>query len=303
MTIQIRNARDERDVRGALQIYLDDDAAWRLHRYGEAAPLTEAEIEDEFEYWWNIYDSAPDGFFVAEDDERALIVGIASSVRRPPQWMLTNFFVHPDYKGHGLGHQLLQRAHAVRDGCDRFCVHASDDPAAQALYMRFGMYPQPHSTQFTGQIEQRLDVPDHLKLEKVSALNALDTIAALDRSALGFERVVDHRFWAEHGLYYLVRAKQDLLGYFRVGQSPSQVSDIGPVVVTEDRWMGDVLQAVLAVAQTVSNRQRLLVPGANTTAIAKLLAWGYRCHDVELLMSSAPLPGLPRVLFQDTDLL
>ncbi len=303
MTVRIRNARNEQDVRGAMQLALDDDLRWRWQRYGTATPLAQAEVEQIFQFWWGIYQSTPEGFMVAEDDERGLIVGVAAAVRRPPQWMLTNFYVHPDYRGRGIGHQLLTCACAVREGCDRFCLHASDDPAAQALYLRFGLYPQPHSIKFTGHAWQKLDVPAHLKLEEVSPLEALDVINPLDRSALGYERVVDHRYWMRFGSYFLVRRGQDLFGYFRIGRLPGNKSDIGPLVVAEDQSMGDVLQAALAVAQSRSEQQSLLVPGANQTAIARLLEYGYRCHDVELLMSSVPMPGLSHVVFQDTDLL
>jgi GNAT superfamily N-acetyltransferase len=303
MTIQIRKARDEQDVRSAMQLSLDDDMRWRLQRYGAASPLAQTEVEQIFQFWWGIYQSTPEGFMVAEDDERGLIVGVAAAVRRPPQWMLTNFYVHPDYQGRGIGHRLLTCAYAVQEGCDRFCLHASDDPAAQALYLRFGMYPQPHSIEFVGRAKQKLVVPHHLELEEVSYFEVLDAINALDCSALGYERVVDHRYWMRFGSYFLVRSGQNLLGYFRVGRLPGNESDVGPLVVAEDQSMGNVLQAALAIAQSRSEQQSLLVPGANKTAIALLFDYGYRCHDVELLMSSVPMPGLPRVVFQDTDLL
>lgn len=303
MTIKIRTALNERDVRGAMQLYLDDDLRWRLQRYGEASPNTADEVEQDFQFWRGIYQSTPEGFFVAEDDERGLIVGVASAVRRPPQWMLTNFYVHPDYKGRGIGHQLLTCAYAVQEGCDRFCLHASHDPAAQALYLRFGMYPQPHSIEFAGHARQQLNVPSQLELEEISPPEALDVINVLDQSALGYQRVVDHQYWMRFGSYFLVREGSNLLGYFRIGRLPGNESDVGPLVVTEERAMDDVLQAALALAQTGSEQQSLLVPGANKTAIARLFEYGYRCRDVELLMSNVPMPGLSRVIFQDTDLL
>jgi GNAT superfamily N-acetyltransferase len=303
MTIRIRTALNEQDVRGAMQLSLDDDLQWRQMRYGEASPLSAEEIEQNFQYWWGFYQSTPEGFFIAEDDAHGLIVGVAAAVRRPPQWMLTNFFVQPDYKGRGIGHQLLTCAYAVQEGCERFCLHASDDPAAQALYLRLGLYPQPHSTEFRGHARGQLEMPGHLQLEEVSPLEVLDVINALDQTALGYQRVVDHQYWMRFGSYFLARNESNLLGYFRVGRQPGNESDVGPLIVADEQSMGDVLQAALAIAQSQSAQQSLLVPGANKTAIARLFDYGYRCHDVELLMSSVPLPGLSRVVFQDTDLL
>src|SRR5882672_5344192 len=113
-------------VRAALNLYIEDEDREHGWRPGEP-PIqhTETEVERDFRHWLGIYESTPEGFIVAEDEDTGQIVGVATAVRRPPQWMLANFYVHADYQGRGIGRQMLEQAYAAREGCDRFCVHAS----------------------------------------------------------------------------------------------------------------------------------------------------------------------------------
>jgi hypothetical protein len=50
-------------------------------------------------------------------------------------------------------------------------------------------------------------------------------------------------------------------------------------------------------------QHEVFVPGANRIAIAYLFNRGYRVDELNLLLSSHPMPGLAQVIFHDTDLL
>src|SRR5262245_48364526 len=178
MAVQIHPITGSHGVRAAQNLYLADEDRLRALAFpGQPLiPRSEIQLEREYRHWIGVYESTPEGFIVAEDDETGQIVGVASAVRRPPQWILANFYVDPAYQGRGIGRRMLECAFEVREGCDRFCVHASSEPAAQTLYMKFGMYPQPYSIIFKGQMKHNMGKPKHVNLQKVEAHNIIEEI-------------------------------------------------------------------------------------------------------------------------------
>src|SRR5258708_3844230 len=217
-----RTAANEQEVAQALNVYRANEPPWES-----------AHAEQTLEQWLAAYISCPEGFWIAEDEQSHQIVGVAAAIRRPPQWLLTNFFVHPDYHGQGIGKVLLARAIAVCEGCDRFTVHASQHPSAQRLYMQHGMYPLPYSIKFKGQPQSRLSLPPGLTVEACSPGNILPILNSFDLSALGYTRAVDHQWWTKHGSYFLVKAEDQTVGYFGV----SSWGIVGPLVVADVSWM------------------------------------------------------------------
>lgn len=296
MAIYFDTARDENDVRQAMELYIAD-----LNLTEEL--FTAQEIEHEFRHWLGLYHSTPEGFLVARDHDR--VVGVAAVVLRPPQWMLTNFFVDPHYHGQGIGRELLNRVLAIRQNVTRFCLHASTHAHAQMLYLKAGLYPRPHSTWLQLEVEriQKLEIPRSPDMNsiKVALNDIIEPINAWDRQLLCFEREVDHRWWSAYSDYYLLEKNGTKVGYFKVTND----GHIGPLVVEQPEFMADALDlAILASKQTVkSSRQRVLIPGDNNIAIERLLHYGYRFAGAELLLSSHSMPNLSRTIFHDTDLL
>jgi GNAT superfamily N-acetyltransferase len=280
----IRAAANEREIEQAIQnFWLNDpplDAAGAL------------------EHWLRLFADWPDGFFIALDDVSQQIVGVASAAIHRPQWILTNFFVHPDYHGQGIGRALFSRALAWREGCTRFAVHASQHPSAQRLYMGAGMFPQPYSIVFKGRSMHSPPAERQLIAKSCAPLNALSILNALDLNAFGFTREMDHTWWAKQGSYFLATWGKETIGYFRV----SAHGIIGPLVVVDSDWMADTLALAIRVLMDLSTVEHtIFVPGANTAAIAYLLLHGYRYDALDLLLSSQPMPKFANVIFHDTD--
>jgi GNAT superfamily N-acetyltransferase len=281
MTFSIRPAENKHEIELAIQNYWindpPDDAASAL------------------EFWFGLFADWPEGFFLALDEDSGQIVGVASAAIHPPQWTLTNFFVHPAYHGQGVGRALFSRAFTWREGCIRSLVHASQHPSAQRLYMGAGMFPQPYSIVFEG---KTAPAPTVLTAEAIAPLESLTILNALDLNAFRFTREIDHRYWGQTGHYFLVNFGSETVGYFCVATN----GIIGPLVVAEPRWMIDALSlATQKIATLTDHDHRLFVPGANTTATAYLLSHGYRYIELELLLSSEPMPGFANVIFHDTD--
>jgi GNAT superfamily N-acetyltransferase len=300
MTIYFDTARDESDVRQALELYIaDENRELGLTREQRSS----LEIEDEFRHWMGIYRSTPEGFMVARDNRK--IIGVAAVALRPPQWMLTNFFVDPQYHGQGVGRELFRRALVMRHSATRFCLHASTHPNAQMLYLKSGLYPRPHSTwlQLEGERVQKLEISESTDLisSREALPEVLDRVNTWDRQLIGFEREVDHLWWSTTSDYYLLTQRNTDVGYFKISNN----GHIGPLVVKYPELMPAALDLALLAAkkQTLSSRQRLLIPGENSVALHWLLNYGYRFDGVELLLSSEPLPYLSHIIFHDTDLL
>ena len=87
-------------------------------------------------------DTDPGGSWVGEDDSG--IAGFATSVVRERLWILVTFAVRPGSQGHGIGRQLMTRAEAYGQRCDRGLLAASDDALALRRYHTagFALHPQ-----------------------------------------------------------------------------------------------------------------------------------------------------------------
>jgi GNAT superfamily N-acetyltransferase len=283
----IRTAANEQEIQRAVEVYFANEPT-----------LTSADKEGVIAHWLVLYTDCPEGFWLAEIEATREIVGVASATRRPPQWLLANFYVLPTYHGQGIGRLLLSKSFATYKDCERFAVHASLHHSAQSLYMQFGMYPLPYSIHFKGSPQNHLVSPTVLTAEDRPINDLFQSLDALDREALGFTRAMDHKRWAKHGSYFLAKAEDQIIAYFRV--SPER--RIGPLVVSNVRWMPAALDlAIYKQWELFPGDQEIFIPGTNTTALAYLLAHDFHFQELHLLLSSHPMPGLAQVVFHDMD--
>ena len=283
----IRNAANAQEIERAIETYWINDP-----------PANSAQAASDLEHWLGLFEDWPDGFFIAVDDQSQQIIGVASAALHPPQWTLTNFFVHPDYHGQGIGRALFSQALAWNEGCTCYAVHASQHPSAQRLYMGAGMYPQPYSIVFKGAPDVPTEAKSLLTAEPCSPIDELPMLNVLDQRAFGFAREIDHRWWAKNGSYFLIKSGDEIVGSFR----GSSDGIIGPLVTSNAHWMPAALDLAIQEQMKLSDGEHtLFVPGANTAAIEYLLERGYHYVELELLLSSHPMPGLDKVIFHDTD--
>jgi GNAT superfamily N-acetyltransferase len=217
--------------------------------------------------------------FVAEVDGR--VVGYSAAWVREATWFLGGLFVDPGHQGRGIGRRLLELALAGAPA-RRTTISDAIQPVSNALYAGYGLLPTTPILTFTG--TPTVDAPSDLVASEPTA----DTLALLDRDAYGFDRAVDHAFWAAEATPTLWLRNGEPVAYsYRWPRGR-----IGPLGGRDEASAAAALQAELA-------RQpgpRVEIPGTCRSLVRVALAAGLRLASPPglLLLSDAVEP--PRSL-------
>jgi len=125
--------------------------------------------------------------FVAEADGR--VVGYSAAFVREDFAFLAALFIDPAHQGSGVGRRLMELA---LHGAPKRQATISDSiqPVSNALYAKHGLFPATPILAFQG--PARLAVTSDLDAADVTP----GALAMLDRDAYGFDRSIDHAFWA-----------------------------------------------------------------------------------------------------------
>jgi len=223
----------------------------------------------------------PDGFWVAEVDGG--LVGFGIAVQREHVWYLAALHVRPAYQSRGVGAEIIRRALAAAAPGSLLTVGAeARNPASNALYGRFEMFPETPLLELSGPATPG---PTDLLERGVPGILRL---AAIDRAILGVARPEDHEFWASvpglHGFSVIRDAGP--VGYAYVQADGA----IGPVAVLDPADLGDAVDASIAVAAGLgATTARVRIPGVARETVSRLLARGWRYGDsVTLVLTSGP---------------
>jgi GNAT superfamily N-acetyltransferase len=122
---------------------------------------------------------------VAETDD-GVVVGYASAVTIDRWRHVTDLFVHPGSRDHGIGAALLE---AALDGADAATAFSSEDPRALPLFLRAGLRALWPNLYLEGR-PGRLPDPE-LEVRLVAA----DEAAAAELDVSGRDRSRDHEYW------------------------------------------------------------------------------------------------------------
>jgi GNAT superfamily N-acetyltransferase len=241
----------------------------------------------------------PDCSWVAEIN--GIVVGYAQGFVRGDIWSLAQLFVLPEVHASGVGTQLLRRARASGEerGARTFYVLASTSPAAQAIYMREGMFATAIGYRVSGPVEALRALPEPAGNRKrvVDCSGWQDRIAELDREVWGAERRDDHgallagyAAYSDHASFALTEDGR-LVGY---GYAMDD-GYFGPVaaITPEDqlpllRMAGDWL------ADHEIGPAWSYVLSTNTVVLGTLLRAGWQATPTSFLMCSRPFGQLDR---------
>jgi GNAT superfamily N-acetyltransferase len=216
---------------------------------------------------------------VAVDDGR--LVAYAAAIARGDSWFLCSLFVRPDAQGRGVGTALLDSVWG--DGyAQRRTLTDAIQPVSNGLYSRRGLVPATPALHLGGRPTAS---PDR-------ALEAAEpdpeALRALDLAGYGFDRAVDHAYWARHGRRTLWLRRGEPTAYTYV----SSGGRIGPLAGATPDDAAAALTSELARLDEAS----LVVPGSSAAVVAAATACGLRFVRVPgLLLLSAGTPA-PRSL-------
>jgi GNAT superfamily N-acetyltransferase len=284
------------DSRTTYDIFLE--AAADLARTRGWTPTTRpAEPPERFmAFRANVLRHDPDGFWVAEAD--GAVVGFGVAVQREHVWYLAALHVRPAYQSRGIGAEIIRRSLAAARPGSLLTVGAdARNPVSNALYGRFGMFPEAALMEMAGPA-----TPGPTDILRSGIPSASD-LASIDRATLDVARPADHAFWASVSTLHAFTVIRDgrSAGYAYVQADGA----IGPVAVLDPADLAPAVEAAIAVAARLgAATARIRIPGVARDAVAQLLARGWRYGDaVTLVLTSAPWGHWDRYVTSGADAL
>jgi GNAT superfamily N-acetyltransferase len=214
--------------------------------------------------------------FVAEKQGR--VVGFAAALVRGDWWYFSALFIDPAYQGRGVGRRLLE---LVWDGehARRATITEAIQPISTGLYASRGLLPVTPVLGFTGQ--PAIEVSDPLE----PATPTSEALRAIDLAAYGFDRAVDHTFWALTSARATVWLRAGEPCAYSYGGGPFYRGGlIGPVAGRDAASAAHALRAELA--SSAGQDIRVDIPGTATLLVQTAVDAGLRLTDPGLLLLS-----------------
>jgi len=235
----------------------------------------------------------PKGFHVAERNGR--VVAFASTILRGNTHFLSMFWVLPTLQSHGIGRRLLTRAFerpnppvkAVR------CVFASLDTRAQALYLKFGMYPRGMFYLIKGAPKPSPRPRLAVHLEPIGEVGKtsremLAIAARFDRTFRTTRRDPDLRYVMSlpGARFFVARARGSIIGYAVLNEK----GRLGPAGVIDPRYSAGLAWATLEAARKMRVEDMIIqVPGVNAGALETFFRAGLKTQFFGAWMSAKPI--------------
>jgi GNAT superfamily N-acetyltransferase len=255
------------DVPAMLEVFFHAIEDLESQRGRPPQPRYAAPLEMHFEH---LLATDPGSCYVADDHERVVAFGIV--MRRGTEAFLSFLFVEPRWQRRGIGRALFDACVVgAGEGIERLSTCAeANQPVSTGLYARMGLVPRTPLYLLRGELpdEGLPTLPDGIGRLPVRA----ETVAALDRSLLGYERPQDHALWARERTGALFTDETGaVLGYGYAHPS----GRIGPVAALDPAYLPGFVGYLVRLTQVLEGRQ-LVVPGPAASLLVPLLQAGLR---------------------------
>jgi hypothetical protein len=229
-------------------------------------------------------------FYVAEVD--GALAAICHAVVRDELWFLSGFWALPLHQHRRIGSELLKlvREEGARVGTRIFFTWSSVDLAAMASYMKMDMLPGYQILTFAGRpLDHTTPQAPKVEVEPLS----LTVATAIDKRIRGTAREADHRFWQEEARF---QGRQLVVDGIAQGYFYLNGGTIGPAAWVIEDAAPALLATATREAAANSAEVRLMIPGANHTAIRFALGSGLRLTAFSHLLTSAPFGRMEQYL-------
>ena len=280
----------EEDLERTYEIFLETSQDLN-RRHGRSADLTSSVPRVRaLAFRSNVLRLDPERFWVAESGGD--LVGFGVATQRGRVWYLAALHVIPGFQSQGAGGELLRRCLAASaKGSIYTVVTDSINPVSNALYGKYGMFPQTALVTLEGPTSGPAGSSD-LSLEKLkTGTGGPDRFEAADVAVLGYRRPEDHALWDRvSDLHGFVVRRSGPAGYLYVSES----GVLGPVAVFRPEDLAPTLDLGIVVAGELgAPKARVQIPGICRAPIARLLACGFRFGvSIGLFLSSEPFGQL-----------
>ena len=235
--------------------------------------------------------SDPHSCYIADDRGDVIAFGIV--MRRGVEVFLSFLFVEPAWQGRGMGRAVLDACiTGAGDGLERLSTCAeANQPVSTGLYARIGMAPRCPLYLVRGElpVDALPALPEGIRRRPVT----IDAVESLDRELVGYDRPVDHVFWARErtGALYFDDAGA-ALGYGYAHRS----GRIGPVAAVDPTLLPHFIGDLVRTVDVIEGRQ-LVVPGPAITALQPLLQAGLNIDgSAAIYCSDGPGPRFDRYI-------
>lgn len=227
----------------------------------------------------------PESCYVAEDRGRVVAFGIV--MRRGPEAYLSFLFVEPRWQSRGIGRAVFEACLAgTGEGVEHLSVCAeANQPVSTGLYAKMGMAPRTPLYLIRGALPDEALPTVSADVERRPVRT--DEVADFDRALMGYERPMDHAFWASDRTGVLFRdAAGTVLGYGYAHPS----GRIGPVAALDPADLPGFVGYLVRLTDVLEGRQ-LVVPGPAAAILVPLLQAGLRIDGtpaIHLAQGSGP---------------
>jgi GNAT superfamily N-acetyltransferase len=228
-------------------------------------------------------------FLVAEVDGK--LGAICHAVVRDHLWFLSGFWTMPHLQGHKIGRSLLKLVwdEGARVGASVFFTWSSIDLQAMASYMKMGMLPGYQLLNFMGQPDKLPERRSGYETQPLDISKALE----IDEQIRETRREIDHQFWLSEMKSegrQLVRDNR-VVGYYYLNKGT-----IAPAAWLEDEDAVALLESACRETRGQSEQIRLIIPGANHTAIRFALQLNLRLAGYGHLLTTASFGQMKKYL-------
>ena len=236
---------------------------------------TEPRLEDFARNRAHILATDPFRCWVAE--LRGRVVGYTRAIVRDGTWFFASLFVDPAAQGRGIGRRLFDLA--VADAPSRrMTITDSIQPISNALYGTRGLLPIAPLVRLVG----TASASSAAGVEPAEA--SIDDLARVDRAAYGFERRIDHPYWASRWTRHAWARGGEIVGWSY--RWPN--GNIGPLAAVDADAAAEVFRAEVAMDPSAS----IEMPASARPMLFAALTGGLRIvPPMGLLLASDGVPA------------
>jgi len=268
----------------------DDDVAYFAKR--------RCNDEHERALWVYLAEDAPNGVWVAKDVETP--VGIAIPHATDDEWFLSELFVEPSFRNHGIALELLSTAAGPAGDSTRSGVLDSAELGGLAFYAARSVPIAMPVLSVSGEIPREEALAKmaageyRFRTTPLDMLEHRQALLALDRDVRGTGRLNDHDYFLRnaHGVAFYLQDEFVAYGYVW----PS--GRVGPIATGSAVYGVQILAFMLAALKHAYDASwcTMLVPGVNVRILRAAMRANLKIDGIQIFGTDGATGDLSRYI-------